>query len=168
MPAPRTAQPPPAPYEAEVTTAPSIREALVAWFFTVVLFSAVALAGPVFAPLVHTGRLDPNVAFGKGEILGLGLAVFAAALSRWVVRGPQSSVPLRSLSTLGLILVAIAIALVWLDSYQVDTGQSKALFFPQSRVFTASWILLVASLLCGVATEVKYARSLQRPAVKLI
>jgi len=153
--------------EATVKKAPSVGGALIAWLCTVVLFSALVLTGPFFAPLAHTGKIDITASFGKGELLGFGLAVFAAALSRWVVHDARSNVVLQGLSAAGLVLVAIAIALVWLDAYEVQIGDSKTLFMPASRVVTASWVLVGIALLSGAATEVAYALGLRPPAVKV-
>jgi hypothetical protein len=162
-----TPMPGPVVAEATVKKAPTVGGALIAWLCTVVLFSALALAGPFFAPLGHSGKLDTAASFGKGELLGFGLAVFAAALSRWIVHDARSNVVLQSLSGAGLVLVAIAIALVWVDAYQVQIGDSKALFFPAARVVLASWVLVGMALLCGAATEIVYVLGLRPPAVKV-
>src|SRR5450759_2650074 len=160
------APPQPARAVGEITKVPSIHGALLAWLFTVVLLSALALAGPLFVPLAHTGRVDTSISFGKGELLGFALALFAAAVSRWIVHGARASVALLSLSIAGLALVAIAIALVWFDSYQVQTGQATELFLPVSSVVFASWILVGLAFFCGAASEIAYAYSLRPTAVK--
>ncbi len=154
------------PYEAVFTTPPStILGALVEWLVTVVLFSAFALGGPVVAPLLgKAGNFKPVVSFGKGELLGLALAIFAAAAARCL--SLRSNVALRGLSTAGLVLVSVAIALVWTDGYRLQTHESHELALPGGHVLGVSWVLLGLALLCGAAAEVAYSLSLRRAAVK--
>jgi membrane protease YdiL (CAAX protease family) len=108
-----------------------------------------------------------NVSFGKGELLGFALALFAATLSRWIAHEGTGREMLWSLSTFGLALAAAAIAVVWLSGYQVETGQEKDLFIPTSSVVLGSWVLVVASFVIGAIGEIMYARSLRPTAVKL-
>jgi hypothetical protein len=161
------ALPPPPPYVGDFRKAPSPLGALALWFVTVFIFSALAVVGPLVIPLAHTGKANMNVSFGKGELLGFALALFAATLSRWIGHEGKGRATLWSLSTLGLALAAAAIAVVWLDGYEVHIGQEKDLFIPTSSVVVGSWILVGASFVCGAIGEIMYARSLRPTPVTL-
>lgn len=152
---------------AEVRKVPSVGGAVGAWLCTVVLFSALALVGPFFVPLAHTGKVQMAVSFGKGELLAFALAIFAAALSRWIVHEGPGNVALTSLGAAGTAVSAIAISAVWLDEYEVATQQSKGLLFSLSRVATYSWVLVIAALILGLVAEIMYALSLKPSAVKV-
>lgn len=157
--------PPRADYVADLRAVPSAREAFSAWLSTVVLLSLLLLIGPFFIPWAHDGRFNVDLSFGKGELFGFDFAVFAAALSRWLMREGNTNKMLRSISIAGMVATAIALTLLWFDSFEVQTSQSSKLFFKSSQVVWGSCVLAGLSLICGAATEVVYARSLKRSAV---
>jgi hypothetical protein len=169
MPTPSPGPQPPSAV-AEIRKVPSVAVALRDWFFTIVLFSALEFAGPLFVPPLHDkgGKFDLNVSFGGGELLGFGLALFAATASRWITHRGRGDLPLRSVSTVGLALVAMAISGVWLDRYELHTGSEQALFVSTSHVLVVSWILVGASVVCGVLGETFYALSLRPSAVRVV
>jgi hypothetical protein len=150
---------------ATLKRAPTVPEALIAWLATVVLFSAVALAGPFFAPWVHTGHVSTTVSFGKGELLGFALAISAASLGRCVISDVRWNAVLRPISAVFMALVAAAITAVWIDDYTVYTHASKELFLPEAHVVTAGWVLVALALICGAITEAAYALSSKDSAV---
>ena len=154
---------------AEIRPVPTPCEALRVWAYTVVLVSLFSLLAPLTIPWLHTGHFNQETSFGKGELLGFAFALFAAALSRWIVQqGDRNrNVGLMFLSIAGMLCVSLAIALLWLDAYQVQTNQTKNLFVQLPQVIQVSWGLVCASVLCGAATEVSYARSLRKTAVKV-
>jgi hypothetical protein len=155
---------------AEIRPIPTAFEALKVWACLVVLFSLFSLLGPLFIPWSHTGHFNLEASFGKGELLGFAFALFAAALSRWIVQeGDRNrNVGLMSFSITGMLFVSLAIALLWLDAYQAQTKQTKNLFVQLPQVMQISWVLVGASVLCGAATEVSYARSLRETAVRVV
>lgn len=154
---------------AEIRPVPTPCEALKVWAYTVVLVSLFSLLGPLAIPWLHTGHFNQETSFGKGELLGFAFALFAAALSRWIVQEGDRSIGLMFFSIAGMLCVSFAIALVWLDAYQVQTNQTKNLFIQLPQVIQVSWGLVCASVLCGVATEVSYARrNLRETAVKVV
>lgn len=154
----------------EIRPIPTAFEALKTWACTVVLVSIFSLLGPLFIPWLYTGHFNQEASFGKGELLGFAFALFAAALSRWIVQeGDRNrNVGLMSFSITGMLLVSLAIALLWLDAYQVQTKQTKNLFIQLPQVMQISWILVGVSVLCGAITEVSYARSLRETAVRVV
>jgi heme/copper-type cytochrome/quinol oxidase subunit 4 len=147
---------------AEIRKVPTPREALWTWCITVVPLSLLALVGPWVIPWLHTGQLNVKTSFGKGELIGFSFALFAAALSRWVVHEGDRKTGLMVFSILGMACVAAAIALLWFDAYQVQTGQARHSFLQVQQVVTLSWILVGMSVICGASTEIVYARSLQQ------
>lgn len=155
---------------AEIRPIPTPLEALKVWVYTVVLMSLFSLLGPLSIPWLHTGHFNQDTSFGKGELLGFAFALFAAALSRWIVReGDRNrNVGLMFCSIAGMLCVSLAIALLWFDAYQVQTNQAKDLFIQLPQVMQISWALVCASVLCGAATELSYARSLRKTAVRVV
>jgi hypothetical protein len=152
---------------AEIRPVPSPFEALRIWAYTVVLLSAISLLGPLCIPWLHTDRFNQETSFGKGELLGFALALFAAALGRWLVKEGDRRIGLMVFSIAGMVIVSIMLSLLWYDAYQVETKQTADLFLQLPQVVQISWGLVGLSLFCGGATEVSYARSLQESAVKV-
>ena len=152
---------------AEIRLVPSPCEALRVWAYTVVALSAISLLAPVGIPWLHTGRFNQETSFGKGELLGFALALFAAALGRWLAKEGDRRMGLMFFSFAGTTIVSIMLSLLWYDAYQVETKQTADLFFKLPQVVQVSWGLFILSLLCGGATEVSYARSVQKSQVKV-
>jgi hypothetical protein len=142
---------------------PTYWVAILTWFVTVVFFSALALIGPVVVPGKH---FHWDTSFGKGELLGFALGLFAASLGRWIVHdGPRLSVhnkALAILSWIGLATSASGIAILWNDAYRVEVGQEKTLHYGTSIVVEWSIGLVIASVVIGVLTEVCYVRLLKK------
>ena len=87
-------------FRAEVRHALTVPRAIGTWLYTVVLFSALALLGPLFIPPLHNG-FSMSLSFGNGELLSFALALFAAAISRWIVHGGDGGL-LKALSMFGM------------------------------------------------------------------
>ena len=141
------------------------------WLGSVVTLSAFTLIGPLIIPKLDTRHFNTKVSFGKGELLGFAFALFVAALSRWIVHEVDRNIPFMIFSIIGMVLVAITLALLWNDMYNVQKGYTKHLHFQASQVVSWSWILVGLSLVVGAFTEILYARKLARklrePAVRL-
>jgi len=152
---------------AEIRLVPSPCEALWVWVYTVVALSAISLLAPLGIPWLHAGRFNQETSFGKGELLGFALALFAAALGRWLVKEGDRRIGLMVFSFAGMAIVSIMLSLLWYDAYQVETKQTADLFLQLPQVVQISWGLVGLSLLCGGATEFSYARSVQKSEVKV-
>jgi biotin transporter BioY len=155
---------------AEIRPVPTPFEALKVWAYTVVLVSLFSLLGPLSIPWLHTGHFNQETSFGKGELLGFAFALFAAALSRWIVQESDRNrnIGLMFFSIAGMLCVSFVIGLLWFDAYQVQINQTKTLLVQLPQIMQVSWGLVFASVLCGAATEFSYARSLRETAVKVV
>jgi hypothetical protein len=154
-------EPSPPTAVAEISPFASVVRALWTWLWAVVVFSAVALMGPLFVPWFENsnGRFGANASFGKGELLSFCFAIFAAAVSRWIVHEGHRNVALMVISIVGMFIVASAISLLWYDTFVHGSPTLKK----QVKTVQISEVLIVLSLICGAATEWVYALSL-RPA----
>jgi hypothetical protein len=134
--------------------------ALLWCFLTVCIFSAIALLGPILAPLLLDHHFHWTVSFGRGELLGFALGLFAASLSRWIIHGSDHRT-LQLVSCIGLAATGIAIGILWTDSFESILHATRHPWFSAQSIVAASLVLSGAAFFLGASTEVLYARMRQ-------
>lgn len=132
---------------------PSVVNALVNWLVCVVLLSGISILLQLFF-LQILGQATPDQAFGKGELLPLAAAVFAAAMAkRLTQRITEQDMALLGLLLFGLVATSGAITGLWLVEFKGWQGQPAI-----QTVEDVSAALTAFAIVCGAWVEIGYAR----------
>jgi hypothetical protein len=111
---------------------------------------------------------DLGESFRNGELLGFAFALFAASAGRWIAWKGEEGRVLRWLSFAGMGVVAAVSAVIWRDGYLLRLGDANSPLVPLSLVLYLSYAIATVAFITGVATEIRYAVTVQQSQVLVV